>query len=193
MEGRRRKKARREEGQAPDEATERAPHRPRTPDEERDALLAYAFRALAGKALTETELRTRLARRTLDAELAELVIRRVQELGYQNDAQVARAEGQRRTVGVHRVRQTLKTRGIAPELITDTLDARDPDAEQEAATALLSRRWAAFARKRDPRASAYAFLARRGFPGSVIWAAIHAQGNLPEPDDAPSFDEDLEP
>ncbi|MEF2278040.1 RecX family transcriptional regulator [Deinococcus sp. YIM 134068] len=138
----------------------------------REDLLAYAFRALAGRALTETELRTRLLKRTDDEELAAEVLARVQELGYQSDEGVARAEGTRRGVGGFRVRQTLQRRGVGQDLIEETLATRDPEGEQADATALLERRWSSFARKRDPRASAHAFLARRGFPGAVIWAAI---------------------
>lgn len=145
----------------------------------RDDLLAYAFRALSGRALTEAELRTRLARRTGDPELAAEVLARVQELGYQNDDQVARAEGTRRGVGGFRVRQTLKRRGVEEGLIEETLAARDPEQEQADALALLERRWPAFARKRDPRASAYAFLARRGFGGAAIWPAIQAVSQTP--------------
>lgn len=160
----------------------------------RDDLLAYAFRALSGRALTEAELRTRLLRRTDDAALAQEVLTRVQELGYQNDEGVARAEGLRRGVGGFRVRQTLRRRGVTDGLIEETLAGRDPEEEQADATALLERRWSSFARKRDPRASAYAFLARRGFPGAVIWAAIREvaaaagealpEGNFSDSEDA---------
>lgn len=142
----------------------------------RDDLLAYAFRALAGRALTQAELRTRLLRRTGDEALAAEVLARVQELGYQNDEGVARAEGSRRGVGGFRVRQTLKRRGVPEPLIEETLAARDGAEEHAEATALLRRRWSSFARKRDPRASASAFLARRGFPGAVIWAALREVG-----------------
>lgn len=146
--------------------------RPRTREEEREALLAYAFRALGARANTAAELRGKLARRCEDEEMVEDVLRRVQELGYQNDAEVARSEGRRSGVGTFRVRQTLKRRGVDAELIDETLQARDPDAEQEDAARLLARRWPALRGKRDPRASAYAFLARRGFPSGVIWAAL---------------------
>ena len=153
----------------------RAPRRARTPQEERDALLAYAFRALGGRALTEAELRTKLENRSSDEALVGEVLKRVQELGYQDDAQVARTEGARRSVGAFRVRQTLKRRGVNEELIQETVAARDPDEEKGAALELLQRRWAGFACKRDPKASAYAFLARRGFPSPVVWAAIREQ------------------
>lgn len=148
------------------------PARVPTPEEARDSLLAYAFRALGARALTAAELRAKLTRRSDDEALVDEVLERVQELGYQDDAQVAQAEGARRGIGGFRVRQTLKRRGVTAPLIDETLLARDPDDEQASATELLSRRWPSLSRKRDPRSSAYGFLARRGFPGAVIWNAI---------------------
>ncbi|MVN87467.1 recombination regulator RecX [Deinococcus sp. HMF7620] len=159
---------------APDGNQTPKPRPARTPAEERDALLAYAFRALGQRALSAQELRSRLEKRSENAALIDEVLARVQELGYQNDTQVARVENARRGVGVMRVRQTLKRRGVADELIQDTLEARDPGSDAEAVAELLARRWPSFARKRDPQASAFAFLARRGYPGSVIWPAIRA-------------------
>lgn len=146
--------------------------RPKTPEERRDALLAYAFRALGARALTEAELRGKLERRSDDPTLIEEVLKRVQELGYQDDEQVAQIEGKRRGVGTFRVRQTLKRRGVPEDLIQDTLEARDPDQERAGALEVLERRWPALARKKDPKASAYAFLARRGYGGDAIWPAI---------------------
>ncbi|WP_412029161.1 recombination regulator RecX [Deinococcus yunweiensis] len=171
------------------------PPPPRSPQEERDALLAYAFRALGGRALTEAELRGKLEKRSTDPALVQEVLTRVQELGYQDDAHVARAEGSRSTVGRYRVRQTLKRRGVSEELIQQTVEARDPEREAESAVTLLERRWPALARKRDPRASAYAFLARRGFGGDAIWAAIRevsaaADAVTELPDDEAWPDED---
>jgi regulatory protein len=165
----------------------------RTPQQERDALLAYAFRALGGRALTENELRAKLERRSDDPELVRTVLARVQELGYQDDAHVARAEGSRASVGRYRVQQTLKRRGVPELLIQETVAARDPEQEAGAARSLLERRWPALARKRDPRASAYAFLARRGFGGDAIWAAIRevsaaAGADATGPEDTPPGD-----
>ena len=155
-------------------ATPTAERPPLSPQEARDALLAYAFRALGGRALTEAELRGKLEARSDDPALVQEILARVQELGYQDDAHVARAEGRRATVGRYRVRQTLKRRGVAEDLIQETVEARDPEVESASALALLERRWSSLARKRDPRASAYAFLARRGFAGDAIWPAIRA-------------------
>lgn len=122
--------------------------------------------------MSAAELRARLEKRSEQPELIEEVLRRVQELGYQNDEQVAQIEGKRRGVGTFRVRQTLRRRGLDSELIEETVQARDPDEDTRSATDFLMRRWPALARKRDPRASAYALLARRGFGGAAIRAAI---------------------
>lgn len=163
------------------------PARPKTRDEQRDDLLAYAFRALGQRALSATELRTKLERRSEDPELVNEVLTRVQELGYQQDEQVARIETSRRGVGQFRVRQTLKRRGLDTELIDETIRNIDPDNEHDAAVELLTRRWASLNRKRDPRASAYALLARRGFPGSVIWPAIREVAEAHEHTESSQF------
>ncbi|OOV13468.1 RecX family transcriptional regulator [Deinococcus sp. LM3] len=160
------------------------PARERTPQEQRDALIGYAFRALGQRALTQAELRAKLEKRSENPDLIAEVLARVQELGYQDDAQVARVEGSRRGVGELRVRQTLKRRGLTDDLIRETVDARDPDDETQVVRELLQRRWSSFARKRDPQASAFGFLARRGFTGNVIWPAIREHvASLPEGED----------
>lgn len=140
----------------------------------REELLAAAFRSLSQRALTEAELRGRLERRGAGPEDVSATIERVRELGYLSDAQVAQAEGARRGVGKYRVRATLQRRGVDGELIEQVLQNRDPDDELEAATALLERQANKFRRARDPRSSAYGFLARRGYGGDVIWKAIAA-------------------
>ncbi|MFC6750729.1 hypothetical protein [Deinococcus aquaticus] len=104
-------------------------------------------------------------------------------------------------MGGLRVRQTLKRRGLTDDLIRETVDARDPDDETQVVRELLVRRWSSFARKRDPQASAFGFLARRGFTGNVIWPAIREHvANLPAgegpeeelPDDPQDSPEDWE-
>lgn len=154
------------------EEAEARPQRLKTPEEKRDDLLGYAFRALGQRALSAAELRAKLERRSDDPDLIVEVLGRVQELGYQQDSQVARIETSRRGVGQFRVRQTLKKRGLDAELIQETLEQIDPDDQRAAALDLLTRRWPSLGRKRDPRAAAYGLLARRGFAGSIIWDVI---------------------
>ncbi len=138
-----------------------------------DDLMAYAFRALAQRALTESELRARLARRGADDAAQERLIARLRELGYLNDAGVAQAVSARGGVGRFRVKAELKRRGVAGEVIDEALAGRDPDQDLEGARRLAERHRDRWSRARDPRATAYGFLARRGFEGSVIWAVLN--------------------
>lgn len=175
------------------EEAEARPQRPKTPEEKRDDLLGYAFRALGQRALSAAELRAKLERRSDDPDLIADVLGRVQELGYQQDSQVARIETSRRGVGQFRVRQTLKRRGLDAELIQETLDQIDPDEQRQAALDLLTRRWPSLSRKRDPRAAAYGLLSRRGFAGSLIWEAIREVSEVAgEPLDGADLLDDFE-
>lgn len=158
---------------------------PGTPEWEtaRERLLAYAFAALSRRALSEAELHTRLEQRSDQPELIRHVLDRVQELGYQNDETVAEGEARRRGVGAYRVRQKLKQRGLDEELIAEVLEARDPAAEEEDARQQLARRLSGFARKKNPRASAYAWLTRRGYPADLIRRLLdEVAAELPEPE-----------
>ncbi|GGQ94625.1 RecX family transcriptional regulator [Deinococcus ruber] len=148
------------------------PERIATPEQERERLLLYAFRALGQRALSRHELRERLLRRTEQPDIAEAVLARVQELGYLSDEQVAHSEAARRGVGQHRVRQKLRQRGVEAGVVAQVMAERDPDAEEEDARTLLDRRWDTFQRSGDPVKRAHAFLMRRGYPGALIWRLL---------------------
>mgnify|MGYP001759714076 FL=1 len=159
------------------------PLTPGTPEWQaaREKLLAYAFQALSRRALSEAELRGRLQRRSdQDALIAE-VLARVQELGYQDDSNVAEAEARRSGIGPYRLRQRLKQRGLDDDLIRETLEAHDPEAEEEDARAQLQKRLSTFARRKNPRASAYGWLTRRGYSGDLIRRLLdEVKEDLPE-------------
>ena len=152
--------------------TEKRPTRPPTPDEARAALMEYALRALAQRALSAAELRGKLERRSEDEEQIEGVLARLQELRYLDDTQVARIESQRRGVGAYRVQARLKQRGVGEEVIREVIAARDPDEEVIEARALLKRRLSSIRRGTNPKAKAYGLLARRGYGGEVIRRAL---------------------
>ncbi len=153
--------------------------------------MEYALRSLAQRALSAAELRTRLAKRIThpeyrqvghgpemddpdqtNADLIAAVLSRLTELNYLDDTQVARSESLRRGVGAYRVRARLKQRGVAAEVIEQTLRERDPDEELSQATALLQKRLHSLRRGANPRAKAYGLLARRGYGGDIIRGAL---------------------
>jgi regulatory protein len=189
------RRSRRERGEAktPGDARPVRPSTPPSPEQAREALLMYAFRALGQRALSEAELKTRMLRRDPDQLRVDEVLARVKELGYLNDAGVARQEAARRNVGAHRVRQKLRQRGVDSELIEAAIGQRDPDAEQQELDALLERRWPTFVRARDPRARAYAFLARRGYGGDAIRRALASMPTEAAEDAVPDGLDDSEP
>lgn len=176
---------------SPDDPPRRPPAA--SPEDEQADLLAYAFRALGARAMTAHELRAKLSARCEDPERVDAVLARIQELGYQSDEQVAGSEGRRRGVGAFRVRQRLRQRGVDDALITETLAQRDPDEELADACRLLESRWPGLARKKDPRASAYALLARRGFGSAVIWEALRQVAAAQPPEDADAAWEEGDP
>jgi regulatory protein len=143
-----------------------------TPEEQREQLLMYAFRALGQRALSEAELERRMLRRNEDGDLVRSVLERVRELGYLSDLQVAQAEARRRGVGSVRVRQKLRQRGVDSLLIEEAIAERDPDAEAEDARTLLDRRWPSFQRAADPQKRAFDFLMRRGYSSGLIWPLL---------------------
>ncbi len=134
--------------------------------------MQYAFRALSQRALSERELRERLAKRGVAGPEAEQVLARLRELGYLNDEALARATGEKRGVGPLRVRSELARRGVARDVAEQVLAGRDGARDVAEAARLVEKYRDKWARAKNPRASAFGFLARRGFGSDVIWKVL---------------------
>jgi regulatory protein len=134
--------------------------------------LSYAFLALSQRALSERELRQRLAKRNAEADTIEAVIERLQQLKYLNDSQIAeRAVQSQHKHGSRAIAQKLRMRGIDAATIEEALEERTEEEEIELAKALLERNARKFTGERA-KAKAYALLARRGFSGRVVALAL---------------------
>lgn len=115
-------------------------------------------------------------------ELAAELLDRLEEFGLLDDA--AFAEGfvnSRRTrKGRIALSRELRSKGVAEEIIDETLAPLDDAAQLETAVELLERnawRFEGVDRRRN-RARAFAFLARRGFPAGVAADALE-RADLP--------------
>ena len=92
-----------------------------------DALMQYAGRALAARAQSSSELRTRLKRRAARQEDVDQVIGRMKDLGYLNDRRFAdsfanlRRENQ--GVGRSKVVRDLMARRVAPAVARQAVEA----------------------------------------------------------------------
>ncbi len=134
-----------------------------------------ALRYLAQREHTRVELERKLARHVEDqpeasaqvqiaAALDELAAR-----GLLSEARAAESVllGQGRRYGLRRLKQTLQTRGLAPELVAQTLQ-RARTTELERALEVWRRRFGCPPADAAERARQMRFLAGRGFEGDVI-------------------------
>lgn len=108
---------------------------PRKHDTE-DALWAAALRALTRRAYSVHEMRKWLAERAEWRELAELVLVRLKQCGYVDDARYARQYARQRVVGRRqgrfRVARDLRRRGVPDRHIEAALDEVFAETDQGA-------------------------------------------------------------
>jgi regulatory protein len=158
-----------------------------------DRALATAYRHLNRRECTEAEMRTRLERSGVDLPDAEQAIAILLEQGSLDDARFARllAEDKRELEqwGSDRIRQALRARGVAPELIDDALAAADGEPEIDRALELLRRRFPSPVGDRRERERALGMLLRKGYDSELALDAIavHTRAAIPghavDPDD----------
>ena len=152
-----------------------APRRP--PD-----AFELALAALARKELASGELAAWLEKRGFSPGEVEAAIARLTAAGEFDDERFARryAEDKRelRGWGAERIREALRSRGIAAAAVEAALEADSPEAQVGRASALLVRRGEPLAEESD-RARAFGFLTRRGYAHEVAYEAIRLAGRGP--------------
>ncbi len=144
-------------------------------------VLDAAARFLEVRPRSSDEVRRRLRDAGYRPELVEAAVARLTDLGYLDDAAFADAwvasRDRARPRGTRALRDELRRKGLAADVVDATLAAREASdaaeaqgADELAAAALLERRAAALARVDDPRLRrqrAYALLARNGFDPEI--------------------------
>ena len=132
------------------------------------------MRILRGAGQSAAALQRKLERRGYTAEAADEAVRRCTDSGYINDAAMAASVAARHRRAGHgraRVAADLKAKGVATELITETLDGQN-DTEEASALAVAQRLWertgAVDARDRRARMRVAGALQRRGFSSSLV-------------------------
>lgn len=137
-----------------------------------------ALDQLAARPRSAHELRAALARRNVPGDVADEIMERFTEVGLIDDEAFAAAlTTTRATVahrGRHRIRQELQAKGVDREVAEAALAELDPEAEAEAALELARKRARSMA-SLEPhvaRRRLAGVLARRGFPSSVVSAAV---------------------
>jgi regulatory protein len=138
-----------------------------------------ALRYLAQREHSRAELERKLAQHVEDlpdASARQQIADALDELtarGFICEARVAESvlAAKSARFGVHRLRQTLQSKGLAPELITTTLQAAQAS-EFERALGLWQRRFGQAPADAKDHARQMRFLAGRGFAGDVIRSVL---------------------
>lgn len=141
--------------------------------------LDYAFRLLKFRIRSEFELRSRLKRKKFEEAVVEKVLSFLKEKEFVNDREFARLWTQDkliRPLGIRRIRQELKLKGIEASLINETLSAVKAKYEEGALTLQLARERLKRYNKLEPQKAKrriYSFLLRRGFSPEAVYNAVN--------------------
>jgi regulatory protein len=150
--------------------------------ESEDELFEYAVGALGRRARSVAELK-RLLRRRVEAEteygqtLVELVIRRLKDRGYLNDAQYAAAYSSFRRdnekFGRRRVIMDLRTKGVHSEVIEKAVDTvYDEVSDETQAREYLKRKRLTKPKDQKQAARIFRQLTRAGFASKTIFTIL---------------------
>ena len=165
----------------------RKPSKPR-PFLNEAGLFDYAVKALGRQMRTEADLRRLMKTRVEPGERGEAavtaVVNRLHEYGYLNDATFAetyaRLRQENQKLGERRVRQDLQQKGVATELITETLAARYGQTNEEAlARVHLERKRIRKPENEKETARVMRRLVTAGFSTGVIYKILR-QWDIPE-------------
>lgn len=136
--------------------------------------------SLSRSARTRGQLAALLARKGVDEELAEAVLERYTELGLVDDAAYAeaftRSRHEHKGLGSRAIAFELRRRSVSDEVAREAVSALDADQERETAFRLARERQARMnSLPRETQARRLAgFLARKGYGGDVVGAAVRA-------------------
>ncbi len=132
---------------------------------------ARALRLLSRRPRSELELRQAFDRRRTPVEVQEAVLERLHERGLVDDRAFAEAwvenRNEFRPRGARALRMELRRKGIANETIADVLQDFDEESAALRAARKAARRWKSSSHD-EFRRRLGAYLARRGFPYSII-------------------------
>jgi regulatory protein len=134
--------------------------------------------ALTGQARSRRELRQKLAKKDVPAELAERLLDRFTEVGLVDDQAFARSwvESRQRSRGLARraLAQELRRKGVDDETARTALDDLAPEQEEAAARELVRKKLRALRGVDHATATRRlaGLLARKGYPAGMAFAVV---------------------
>jgi regulatory protein len=137
--------------------------------------------ALTGQARSRTELRVKLAKKDVPAELAERLLDRFTEVGLVDDEAFARSwvESRQRSRGLARraLAQELRRKGVDDETARTALDDLDPAQEELAARQLVRKKLRSLRGVDHATATRRlaGLLARKGYPAGLAFSVVREE------------------
>jgi regulatory protein len=145
---------------------------------EGERAIDLAYKAVARRDLTVSELRTRLERKHVPPEAIDEAVAELQDTGFVDDARYARqfAEDKRELDqwGTERIASDLRRRGVAAQLIDAAVSNHSRDSEIRTALLLLDQRYPQAPENDRERDRAWQMLVRRGYSPDIAYDAIRA-------------------
>lgn len=134
----------------------------------------YALWLLGRQMRSKAQLKGRLEKKGARADTVARVMARLEELNYLDDAAYAElyVASRKRKKGSLAIAQELRQKGIAAATSQAALAQVDEKAQLQTAKSLIEKNLWRWSGKPQARAKAFAFLARRGFPGEIVKRAI---------------------
>lgn len=141
-----------------------------------EALKARALRHLARREHSRDELARKLSRHAPSPQALESLLEFLRSKKLLSNERFAetRANWLARKYGAARIRQDLRSKGIADELAGRAASASN---ELETAKAILARKYRQPAKTREERAKRARFLQSRGFTYDTIYQAVRIDGD----------------
>jgi regulatory protein len=142
---------------------------------------AILLDALTGRPRSRKELRQRLAKKNVPAELAERLLDRFSEVGLVDDGALARSwvETRQRSRGLARraLAQELRRKGVDDETARTALDDLDPAREEQAARQLVRKRLESLRDVDHATATRRltGLLARKGYAAGLAFAVVREE------------------
>ena len=142
-----------------------------------------ALYLLEHRAHSKKELERKIARAEFDREAAKAAAERMEELGLIDDEQYARRLAQelfmRKRFGVRRVKQELREKGIADNIVAMVLEEFSPETEEtvEKIRELIERKYPAAQEDEKVRRRAVAALQRYGYSVEDIFSVLNTDAS----------------
>lgn len=135
-----------------------------------------AYKAVATRERTVSELKTFLERKRIDPSAIEAAVEELTASGFLDDERYARQFAEdKRTLdlwGKDRIARDLQRRGIEPQLVEATCSTQSRSDELETALVLLGERVARLGGDDRARDKAWRLLVRRGYEPDLAYEAV---------------------